>query len=85
MRRREFVLLVGGAASAMAWPVAAGAQQRRRLPVVGVLSPFNNDETTFLANLREGLRDYGYVEGKNLRIEYRSAEGRVELLPDLVS
>ena len=85
MRRREFVLLVGGAASAMAWPVAARAQQRRRLPVVGVLSPFNNDETTFLANLREGLRDYGYVEGKNLRIEYRSAEGRVELLPDLVS
>jgi len=82
MRRRDFIKVIAG--SGAAYPFAARAQQRRRLPVVGVLSPFNDAETTFLANLWEGLRQYGYVHGQNLRIEYRSAEGRVELLPDLV-
>jgi putative ABC transport system substrate-binding protein len=50
-----------------------------------VLSPFIDAESSFLADFREGLREYGYTEGQNVRIEYRSAEGKVELLPGLVA
>jgi putative ABC transport system substrate-binding protein len=81
MRRREFVVALGGAA--ISAPLDAWAQ--RTVPIVGVLSPFNNAESTLLADFRAGLREYGYVDGQNLRIEYRSAEGRLELLPDLIS
>ncbi|HEX3114995.1 MAG TPA: ABC transporter substrate-binding protein [Bradyrhizobium sp.] len=81
MKRREFVVALGGAV--ISAPLDAWAQ--RAVPIVGVLSPFNDAESTLLADLRAGLRDYGYVDGQNLRIEYRSAEGRLELLPDLIS
>ena len=81
MKRREFVVALGGAA--ISAPLDAWAQ--RTVPIVGVLSPFNNAESTLLADFRAGLREYGYVDGQNLRIEYRSAEGRLELLPDLIS
>jgi putative ABC transport system substrate-binding protein len=81
MKRREFISLAAGAPIAM--PLSAWAQ--RIMPVLGVLSPFNDAESTLLADLRAGLREYGYVEGQNVRIEYRSAEGRVELLPGLIS
>ena len=83
MRRRDFISLLGG--TAVALPLAAHAQQTTRLPLVGVLSPFIDSESSFLADFREGLREHGYLEGRNLRIEYRSAEGRGELLPDLIS
>jgi ABC-type uncharacterized transport system substrate-binding protein len=77
MRRRDILAL--GVAS-VAWPISAFAQKNVRRPVVGVLSPFNDAESTFLADLRAGLRDYGYMESQNLKIEYRSAEGHIEQL-----
>ena len=83
IKRRDFITLLGGAA--MAWPIAARAQQTTKLPVVGVLSPFIDAESAFLADLREGLREYSYTEGRNVRIEYRSAEGKVELLAGLAA
>ena len=84
MRRREFIssALLGGAA---AWPLVAGAQQVTTYRV-GILEPIPAAQNTAnLDALRRGLRDLGYVEGRNLVIEYRSADGRAERFPDLVS
>src|SRR6266404_8974826 len=80
MQRREFITLLGGAAS---WPLAAGAQQPKKRPVIGVLSPFIDADSTFLRDLRQGLGDRGLREGQEIAIEYRSAEGRIEQLPAL--
>jgi putative tryptophan/tyrosine transport system substrate-binding protein len=66
MRRREFVTLLGGAA---AWPVAARAQQPGPMRRIGVLVTPNREDT-----IRQGLRDLGYVEGRNVLIEYRPAD-----------
>ena len=79
MRRREFIFLAGGAA---AWPVAAGAQQP--LPVIGLLCGTSFDQGE-LAAVRKGLSEQGFVEGHNVRIEYRSAEGQYERLPALAA
>jgi putative ABC transport system substrate-binding protein len=80
MRRREFIALLGGAA---AWPLAAGAQQAA-VPVVGVLSAeWPNLFSDRLRAFHDGLRETGYVEGRNLAIEYRWAEGRNDRLPAL--
>lgn len=78
MRRRDFIALT--AAGCIAWPVVGFAQKSARRPVIGVLSPFSDAGTTFLADLQAGLRDFGYVDGQNLKIEYRSADGRIEQL-----
>jgi putative ABC transport system substrate-binding protein len=78
MRRREFIGLIGGAA---AWPLAARAQQPA-MPVMGFLGGADPVGYAVLIDaLRSGLRDHGYVEGQNLRIEYRWAEGNYERLP----
>src|SRR5690349_9840682 len=87
MRRRTLLALAGGAAVA---EVARGighavAQTQTRVPVVGVLSPFIDGDSTFLADFRDGMRAYGYADGRNVSIVYRSAEGRIELLPGLVA
>jgi putative tryptophan/tyrosine transport system substrate-binding protein len=80
MRRREFITLLGGAA---AWPLAARAQQRV-MPVVGVLCAGNAQALErYLASFREGMRRLGYVEGSNIRFEFRFADGYLDRLPDL--
>jgi putative ABC transport system substrate-binding protein len=67
----------------MAWPISARAQQRGKVSIVGVLSPFKDSESTLMTDVRAGLRDHGYIEGQNLKIEYRSAEGQTERLSGL--
>src|SRR5437763_464964 len=79
MRRREFITLVGGAA---AWPLSARAQQPERLRRVGVLLVTGPEP---LGPFREALGDLGYVEGKNIQIEVRSAQGKETHLPELAA
>jgi putative ABC transport system substrate-binding protein len=79
MRRREFVALVGGAA---AWPAVARAQQTR-MRGVGALILGNADAEAFRKEMREGLSKAGYIEGRNVQFDIRSAQGRLDLLPKL--
>jgi putative tryptophan/tyrosine transport system substrate-binding protein len=84
MRRRDFIALSGGAAFALAWPLAARGQQTK-LHRIGVLLLGNADAESFRAELREGLRNSAYVEGHNLLFDFRSAEGNIDLLPKLAA
>jgi putative ABC transport system substrate-binding protein len=82
MRRREFITLLGGAA---AWPLAARAQQPA-IPTIGFISGRSPTGSEALATaFRRGLADSGYVEGRNVTIEYRWAEYRNERLPAMVA
>jgi putative tryptophan/tyrosine transport system substrate-binding protein len=80
--RRRFLTGLGGAA--VAWSVAARAEGPA-VPVIGVLSPQSPAATGDIEGLRAGLRELGYVEGQNIRFEYRWAEGNFERLPDLAA
>jgi putative ABC transport system substrate-binding protein len=83
MRRREFVTLVSGAA--VIWPFAARAQQAA-MPVIGYLSGWSTgDAPEYLAYFRRGLAETGYIEGRNVVIEFRFAEGHFERVPELVA
>ena len=83
MRRREFITL---SAFVAAWPLSARAQQKARTAVVGFLhlrSPV--DASLLVTAIRQGLQETGYVEGQNLTIESRWAEGQYDRLPGLAA
>jgi putative tryptophan/tyrosine transport system substrate-binding protein len=79
VKRREFIGLVGGAA---AWPLTASAQQQGKIVTIGILAiePWSPIDT-----FRRALHDLGYIEGKNVRFEYRYAKGDNERLPELAN
>jgi putative ABC transport system substrate-binding protein len=81
MKRREFIMLVGGA---VAWPAFARAQQRK-IYRIGVLLLGNADAESFKTQMREGLNNSGFIEKQNLEFEIRSAEGRLDVLPGLAA
>jgi len=82
MRRRDFITLLGGAA--VVWPFEARAQQSK-VARVGALYIGLADAESFKKELREGLSEAGYMEGQNIAFEFRSAEGRLDRLPELAS
>jgi len=84
MKRREFITLLGGAA--IAWPLAARAQQAGKVWRVGLLSGASrSDVSSLYAAFVQGMRQLGYFEGKDFVIEWRSVEGRYERIPEIAA
>jgi putative tryptophan/tyrosine transport system substrate-binding protein len=82
MRRRDFIKIIAG--SAAVWPMAARGQQSK-IARIGLLYIGIADAESFKTNLRDGLRELGYIEGKNIVFEFRSAEGKLDRLPQLAA
>jgi putative tryptophan/tyrosine transport system substrate-binding protein len=85
MKRRDFIMLLGGgAAFSVAWPFAARTQQQPSMPMIGFLGSDSPEfYTDRLRAFRDGLKETGHVEGQNFAIEYRWAQGRNDRLPAL--
>ena len=84
IRRREFVTLLGGAAAT--WPLAARAQQASKLPTVGFLGESTpSGQRQWVAPFVQRLSELGWIEGRNVAIEYRAAEGRYDRLPAMAA
>jgi putative ABC transport system substrate-binding protein len=84
MRRREFLVVLAGATAANAWPNATSAQSKvSRIGFLGSATAAGSAQS--IGALREGLNALGYVEGKNITIEFRWAEGQYERLPELIA
>src|ERR1700751_5998396 len=84
MRRRTFVALLGGVVAA--WPIAARAKHGGKIPRIGFMGTSTAElEANLIGPFREGLREHGYEEGRNIEIVFRWAEGRYERFPDLIA
>src|SRR5262249_35182175 len=84
MRRREFITLLGGAA--VAWPLAAAAQQQAKLPTIGLWGPSTlSAASQRVARFVQRLRELGWIEGRTVTIEYRWAEGRNERAAEIAA
>src|SRR6516164_4561863 len=85
MKRREFITLLGS--SAAGWPLAARAQQISSVPRIGYLSPGSTSSgpLNYYDEFRRELRELGYVEGRNIVIDYRFADGKFDRLPQLAA
>ena len=83
IRRREFIVTIGGAAAA--WPLAARAQQPVKPPRVGILSPAASETAGTLTAFREGIRDLGYIEGQTIALDFGLSKGIMEALPALAA
>src|SRR5262249_25615954 len=83
MKRRDFITLLGGAA---AWPLAARAQQRTRLPTIGFLGTVTPDAwSPFVAAFVQRLRELGWVDGRTIAVEYRWADARNERFAEIAA
>src|SRR5215510_4050752 len=84
MRRREFITLLGGAATS--WPLVGGAQQAGKLPTIGFLGANTSSvQSRWTAAFVQRLRELGWIEGRNVAIEYRWAETRFERSPEIIA
>src|SRR5215510_10325793 len=82
MKRREFITLIGGAAG---WPLAARAQQTGQTPRVGYIRAGTPNKDPFREEFVRGMRDLGYVEGRNIVYEFRHYGDDIESIPSLIS